>query len=63
MKKNTKTLIAALFILGIIVTCTYVYLSYSESKFLRVAIVTWIIVLITVFSAFIFEVYDINVEQ
>lgn len=60
MKKSTKNLLITLFIIGVVVTCTNIYLSYSESKLLRIAIVTWIIVLITVFSAFIFEVYDIN---
>lgn len=63
MKKSTKILLSILLIVGILVTCTYIYLSFYDNKFFRVAIVTWIMVVIVVFSAFIFEVYDLNSEK
>ena len=53
MKRITEILLAVLLMIGIIVTLSYVILS-----FFGYAIVSWSIVLITVFTALIYEMYD-----
>jgi c-di-AMP phosphodiesterase-like protein len=53
MERITGMLLAILFIVGIIVTLTYIILS-----FFGYAIISWIIVVITVFAALIYEIYD-----
>lgn len=58
MKRNTELSLAILFIVGIVVTLTYIFLS-----FLSPAIAIWTIVVITVFTILIYEIYDINLER
>jgi hypothetical protein len=53
MKKNTEMLIAILFIIGIVVSLSYVILSLFGY-----AIISWTIVVITVFTALIYEIYE-----
>lgn len=53
MERITGMLLAILFIVGITVTLTYIILS-----FFGYAIISWIIVVITVFAALIYEIYD-----
>jgi hypothetical protein len=53
MERITGMLLAILFIVGIVVTLTYIILS-----FFGYAIISWIIVVITVFAALIYEIYD-----
>lgn len=55
MKKNTTMLIVILFMIGIVVSLSYVFLS-----FFGYAIISWTIVLITVFTALIYEIYDMK---
>ena len=63
MKKNTIGLLAILLIIGALVVSAYIYLSFFEVKFFKQAIVIWIIVVIAVLGAFIFEVYDSSMER
>jgi positive regulator of sigma E activity len=63
MKKSTWILLTILFIVGILVTSAYIYLSLYEVRFFREAIVIWIIVVITVFGVLVFEIYDSSLEK
>ena len=58
METITEELIAILVVSGVIVTITYLLFS-----FMRYAIFTWVIVVITVFTIFIYETYDTNKEE
>jgi hypothetical protein len=58
METITEELMAILVVGGFIVAITYLLLSLFSQ-----AIFSWIIVLITVFTVFIYEVYDINTEK
>jgi hypothetical protein len=58
METITEELMAILVVSGFIVTITYLLFS-----FMRYAIFTWTIVVITVFTIFIYEVYDADKEE
>lgn len=58
MESSTLTLLIVLLIIGAFVTLFYMYLSVYNIMFFKEAIVIWVIVVIAVFGAFIFEVYD-----
>jgi ABC-type transport system involved in cytochrome c biogenesis permease subunit len=60
MKRSTGILLAVLFVVGIVVTLAYIYLSLYEIRFFRQAIVIWIIVVIAVIGVLTFEIYDSN---
>jgi hypothetical protein len=57
MKRITEVLMAILFMAGVVVTLTYVILS-----FFGYAIISWTIIVITVFAALIYEIYGEYVE-
>jgi 4-hydroxybenzoate polyprenyltransferase len=58
MENVTAMALVILFIVGIIVTLTYVFLLFFGS-----AILVWTIVVITVFTALIYEIYDISLWE
>lgn len=60
MKRSTGILLAVLFVVGIVVTLAYIYLSLYEFRFFRQAIVIWTIVVIAVIGVLTFEIYDSN---
>jgi hypothetical protein len=53
MEKITNMLLAILFAIGVLVAITFMFAS-----FISYAIVIWTIVVITVFTAFIYEIFD-----
>jgi glucan phosphoethanolaminetransferase (alkaline phosphatase superfamily) len=63
MKKSTGTLLTSLVIVGFLVMSAYIYLSWFESRFFKQAVVIWIIVIIAVIGAFVFEIYDSSLEK
>ena len=63
MESITKILIAILLISGSLVTSTCIYISSSINNFFGTAIVTWVIVVITVFVIMVYEIYDSYLEK
>lgn len=61
--KRTGTLLTALVIVGFLVMSAYIYLSWFEIRFFKQAVVIWIIVIIAVIGAFVFEIYDASLEK
>ena len=53
MEKITNMLLAVLFAIGILVAITFIF-----SSFIGYAIVIWTIVVITVFTAFVYQIFD-----
>ena len=58
MERVTETLLAILFISGFLVSGTFIYISSLNNIFFGTAIVTWDIVVITVFVLMVYEIYQ-----
>ena len=58
MEKITQILVSILFISGSLVSITCIYVSSTISVFMGTAVVTWVIVVITVFVIMVYEIYD-----
>ena len=63
MEKVTQVLLAILLISGSLVTGTLVYISTFNNIFLGTAIVTWDIVVITVFVLMVYEIYQREITE
>jgi hypothetical protein len=60
MKRSTGILLTVLFVVGVVVTLAYIYLSLYEIRFFGQAIVIWTIVVIALIGVLTFEIYDSN---
>jgi len=58
MEKVTELLLTILFVSGSLVSITCIYVSSTISIFLGTAVVTWVIIVITVFVIMVYEIYE-----